>query len=105
MNFEDIQNNNPFEDDVEYAKCQAILNRGQQIVTERPQEAEAFLDLPFSMALAKLMSSGMMVPRGGDLLAFIALVMGVIEIRKEDTTVDDTARNLLNYEGGEIDLE
>ncbi len=101
--YDDLMKNNPFEDDVLYAKCQAYLDRGRGLVTDEGDRIERLVqgNMPFMMALAKLASSGMEIVRGGDLMALFALIMAVIE----DEKTDETARSLLDYEGGEIDLE
>ena len=89
---------NPFDDEEKIKLCDAVIARGKDILENRLHVVEDLLDdYGFTMALAKLLASGMKVPLGGDLMAITALIIGSMEIRAEDDTTDDTARRLLYF--------
>ena len=90
---------NPFDDEEKIKLCDAIIARGKDIVDNRAHIIEDLLDdYGFTMALAKLLATGMNVPLGGDLMAITALIMGAMEIRGENDKTDETARRLLDYD-------
>ena len=89
---------NPFEDADKVAECDALMERGRGILENQPEVISGLMDTyPFVMSLAKLLAAGTKIPRSTDMMVLVSLILAAIEIRDEDTTIDDTARKLLDY--------